>query len=89
MTNEKSDEKSDKKSEATAPAKKTAAKEKLILYEAVQKHQEKNYIIIGALASAGLLAQYKQEESTYGIEDIPPSITMDELDKLIKKFLGE
>lgn len=79
--------KSDKKSETSTPAKKTA--EKLILYEAVQKHPEKNYIIIGALSSAGLLPQYRQEESEYGIEDITPSITMDELDKHVKNFLGE
>ena len=44
--------KSDKKSESNTPAKKTA--EKLILYEAVQQHPAKNYIIIGALSSAGL-----------------------------------
>jgi len=79
--------KSDKKSENNTPAKKTA--EKLILYEAVQKHPEKNYIIIGALSAAGLLAQYRQEESEYGIEDITPSITMDELNKHVKNFLGE
>ena len=79
--------KSDKKSESNTPAKKTA--EKLILYEAVQQHPAKNYIIIGALSSAGLLAQYRQEESEYGIEDITPSITMDELDKHVKNFLGE
>lgn len=81
--------KSDKKSETNTPAKKAEGKEKLILYEAVQKHPAKNYVIIGALSSVGLLAQYRQEESEYGIEDITPSITMDELDKHVKNFLGE
>lgn len=79
-----------KKSEKTnekPPAKDTA--EKLILYEAVQNHPEKNYILVGALSKAGLLEQYRQEEIDYGVEDITPSITMDELDKHVKKFLGE
>lgn len=75
-----------KKSEKTT-AKKSA--EKLILFEAVQKHPTENYIIIGALSKAGLLNQYHKEELAYGIEDIAPSITMDELDKHVKNFLGE
>ena len=78
--------KTEKNTEKT-PAK--AQGEKLILFEAVQAHPVKNYIIVGALSSAGLLPQYRQEESEYGVEDITPSITMDELDKIIKKFLGE
>ena len=86
MTKKKSEEPVKKQD---APAKKTAAKEKLILYEAVQAHKTKNYIIVGALSSAGLLDQYKYEKSVYGKEDIGPSITMDELDNCIKKFLGE
>lgn len=75
-----------KKSEKTT-AKKSA--EKLILFEAVQKHPTENYIIVGALSKAGLLNQYHKEELAYGIEDIAPSITMDELDKHVKNFLGE
>lgn len=70
------------------PAKKEAA-EKLILFEAVQKHPTENYILIGALSKAGLLNQYHQEELDYGIEDIEASITMDELDKHVKNFLGD
>lgn len=75
-----------KKSEKTT-AKKPA--EKLILFEAVQKHPTENYIIVGALSKVGLLDQYHKEELAYGIEDIAPSITMDELDKHVKNFLGE
>ena len=86
MTKKKSEEKTDEKTN-TASAKKTA--EKLILFEAVQKNPTENYIIIGALSKADLLTQYRKEEAEYDIEDIEPSITMDELDKLIKKFLGE
>ena len=82
MTKKKTEEKTEK---TTA---KNAA-EKLILFEAVQKHPTENYIIIGALSKAGLLNQYRQEELAYGIEDITPSITMDELDKHVKNFLGE
>ncbi|MBQ6511765.1 hypothetical protein [Methanobrevibacter sp.] len=87
MSKKKSEEKTNEKTN-TASAKEQA-KEKLILFEAVQKNPTENYIIIGALSKADLLAQYRKEEAEYGIEDIEPSITMDELDKLIKKFLGE
>lgn len=86
MTKKAEEETNDKKK---TPAKKSAAKEKLILYEAVQEHPKKNYILMGALASAGLLEQYRKEESEYGIEDITPSITMDELNKIVNEFLGE
>ena len=79
--------KSEKTNDKKAPAKEAA--EKLILYEAVQEHPTENYIIIGALSQAGLLEQYRQEELLYGIDDIPASITMDELDKHVKNFLGE
>lgn len=81
MTNKK---KTDKKE--SAPKKEA---EKLILCEAVAQHPEQEYIIVGALSSADLLQQYRKELAVYGIEDIEPSITMDELDKIIKKFLGE
>lgn len=63
--------------------------EKLILFEAVQENPTPNYIIIGALTAAGLIQQYEQEELDYGIEDIKPSITADELNKIIKEFIGE
>lgn len=85
MTKKKSEEKTNEKTNDNS----ANAKEKLILFEAVQKHPTENYIIIGALSNADLLSQYRQEEAEYGIDDIEPSITMDELDKLIKKFLGE
>ena len=55
-----------KKSEKTnekPPAKDTA--EKLILYEAVQKHPEKNYILVGALSKAGLLEEYKYQKANF------------------------
>ena len=79
--------KSDKNTDKSTPAKKAA--EKLILFEAVREHPTENYIIIGALSKAGLLNQYHKEELAYGIEDIAPSITMDELDKHVKNFLGD
>lgn len=83
MTTKRSDKNTDK----STSAKKAA--EKLILFEAVREHPTENYIIIGALSKAGLLDQYHEEELAYGIEDIAPSITMDELDKHVKNFLGE
>lgn len=62
---------------------------KEILYEAVQKNPTRNYIIMGALTQAGLYNQYKQEETIYGVENIKPSITTDELNKIIKNYIGE
>ena len=86
MTKKKnSEDKTSKKNDTSAKP----VKEKLILFEAVQKHPTENYIIIGALSKADLLTQYRKEETEYGIEDIEPSISMDELDKIIKDFLGE
>lgn len=76
--------------------KKTAAKKeettnktKKILYEAVQDNPTRNYIIVGALSRAGLLKQYREEEAVYGVENLKPSITDDELNKIIKDYLGE
>ena len=82
MTNKKNQKKKDE------PAKK-APGEKLILYELVQAYPEKNSIIIGALAKAGLLDQYRYEESVYEKEEIKPSMKVDELTKIIKEFTGE
>lgn len=62
---------------------------KLILFEAVQENPTPNYIIIGALTAAGLIQQYEQEELDYSIENIKPSITAEELNKIIKEFIGE
>lgn len=85
MTKKKSE---DKNTEKTTSAKKTA-KDKLILFEAVQEHPAENFVIVGALSKADLLEQYRQEELDYGIADIAPSITMEELDEIVKDFLGE
>lgn len=71
------------------PAKGKAPGEKLILYELVQAYPEENSIIIGALAKAGLLDQYRHEESVYEKEEIKPSMKVDELTKIIKEFIGE
>ena len=76
----------EKKEETSAPK---APGEKLILYEAVQAYPLANWIIVGALSRAELLDQYKHEEAVYESEDIEPSITVDELTKIIKNFLGE
>ena len=74
------------KAKKEVPAKK---EDKQVLYELVQENPTPNYVIMGALSKAGLLSQYRQEESIYKIEDIEPSITKDELDKVIKEFIGE
>ena len=72
----------------TESKKEVAASKKLTLFDAVQKSKVKNYIIVGALSKAGLLEQYRKEEAEHGIEDIEPSITMTELNKIIKNFTG-
>ena len=68
---------------------KTKTPEKLILCELVEAYPEENWVIMGALNSVGLLEKYKHELSIYSYEDITPSITAEELDKIIKDFLGE
>lgn len=73
----------------TAKKEETTNKTKKILYEAVQENPTRNYIIVGALSRAGLLRQYREEEAVYGIENLKPSITDDELNKIIKDYLGE
>ena len=84
MTKKKEEVKKEKDKKEAKPA-----GEKLILYEAVQANTTPLFIIMGALSYAGLIRQYEAEEAVYGIEDIEPSITNTELDKIIKKFIGE
>ena len=80
-----------KEADTKAEDKKTSAPagKKLILYEAVKANTTPEYIIIGALSLAGLLKQYREEEQLYGVEDLKPSITANELDKIIKNFIGD
>ena len=83
--------KADKDKEET-PVKTSEPKkpgEKLILYEAVQAYPIQEFIMMGALSRAGLIDQYRYEEYVYQREVIKPSITVDELTKIIKDFLGE
>ncbi len=72
----------------TEAKKEVTASKKLTLFDAVQKSKVKNFVIVGALSKAGLLEQYRKEEAENGIEDIEPSITMTELNKIIKNFTG-
>lgn len=60
-----------------------------ILYEAVQENPTRNYIIMGALTRAGLYNQYCKEKRLYGIENLQPTITVEELNKIITNYLGE
>ena len=80
--------KNNSKKEKDKPAQKETPK-KLILCELVEAYPEENWVIKGALHSAGLLEQYKHELEIYDYETITPSITAEELDKIIKTFLGE
>ena len=61
---------------------------KRILYELVDESDLREYIIVGALVKAGLLPQFEQEKVEYGLEDIKPTITQKEFDKILSDFLG-
>ena len=67
---------------------KTPATQKRILYELVAESPLREYVIVGALAKAGLLSQFEQEKKEYGYLDVKPSITEKEFDKILSDFLG-
>lgn len=78
------------KTKKTAPVKSAPKKKDMkILYEAVQENPTRNYIIMGALTRAGLYNQYCKEKILYGIENLQPTITVEELNKIITNYLGE
>ena len=62
--------------------------QKRILYELVAESPTREFIIVGALAKAGLLPQYEQEKKDYGFQDVKASITQKEFDKILSDFLG-
>ena len=70
-------------------SKKKAPGEKLILWEAVDAYPLQNWIIMGALSKAGLLEEYKYQKANFEKVDLKPSITVEELNKIITEFLGE
>ena len=70
------------------PAPKTDAGKKRILYELVDESELREYIIVGALAKAGLLPQFEKEKKEYGFQDVEPSLTQKEFDKILSDFLG-
>lgn len=82
MTRKKNDDEKKKES-----SKKNAPK--LILKDAVEACEYPEYIIKGALSLAGLLDDYEYQKRRYLKEEFEPSITMDELNEIIKEFLGE
>ena len=70
-------------------SKNNAPGKKLILLELVDAYPERYDIKIGALSRAGLLDQYRYEESVYEKEELKPSMTVDEFTKILKDYLGE
>ena len=70
------------------PVKSKDTGKKRILYELVAESELREYIIVGALAKAGLLPQFEQEKIKYGFDDVEPSITQKEFDKILSDFLG-
>ena len=75
-----------KKKEEPAEAK--DAGKKRILYELVEESPLREYVICGALGKAGLLPQFEQEKIDYGFNDVEPSVTQKEFDKIVSDFLG-
>lgn len=69
------------------PVPKDAGK-KRILYELVAESPLREYVLVGALAKAGLLPQFEQEKKEYGFQDLKPSLTQKEFDKIVSDFLG-
>lgn len=76
-----------KKSENKKESSKNAPKKTLI--EIIKESNIDYGILMGALAKAGLLDQYRYEQSVYERKEITPSITDDELNKIIQDYLGE
>ena len=75
----------------TKTKKKTTKKSqpKKTLRQAVEDSNERLFVIIGALSKANLLNDYYDEIENDKIKDIEPSITDDELKKIIKEFRGD
>ena len=44
---------------------------------------------MGALSKAGLLEEYKYQKANFEKVELKPSITVEELNKIITEFLGE
>lgn len=75
----------------TTKKKKTKVKTqpKKTLKQAVEDSDERLFVIIGALSKANLLNDYYDEIENEKIKDIEPSITDEELTKIIKDFRGD
>lgn len=54
-----------------------------------KKNPTEHFIIVGALARAGLLEQYNQEKLDYPKGIVKPTITDEQLNKIIKDYIGE
>lgn len=81
--------KTKKTEEKKTNSSKKSPEEKFILYELVETYPLENWIILGALAKEGLLEEYNYQKENYEKVELKPSITVDELNKIIKKFTGE
>lgn len=62
---------------------------KITLFDAVQENPAKQFIKIGALANAGLLRQYEHEKKVRGVENLRPSITKAQFEKIVKNYIGD
>lgn len=62
---------------------KPSKKDKFTLVELVENSELHRPLIIMNLSRAGLFEQYEYEVENYGKEDIEPSLTEDEFNKLM------
>ena len=67
-----------------AKKKKETPEDKFTLVELVQSSDMHYPLIIMNLSRAGLLEQYEKEKETFGIEDITPTMTETEFNKIME-----
>ena len=68
----------------TKSKKKEETSEKFTLVELVSNSDLHYPLIIMNLSRAGLLEQYEEEKEAYGVEDIAPSMTEAEFNKIME-----
>lgn len=67
-----------------AKKKKETPEDEFTLVELVQSSDMHYPLIIMNLSRAGLLEQYEKEKETFGIEDIAPTMTETEFNKIME-----
>ena len=61
---------------------------KAVLFDLAKQSQEREYVIVGALSKAGLKNQYDTEKEEVGVQNVKPTITQSEFDKILMDYRG-